>query len=1150
MSLDRAISTLNLLKPATKLVPGVGAYLEAVVDTALEGCKYAKEVKSNKEENRALTERAIRCLAVVIEKVQNLPESEVNKWMTTIGELRGLVHELERMMKQRAQRRLPSRAWHKASDKEEIENLKKRLDQIIERFGVQTQFVLINDVEDALGRIKDIQNLQTQIKENQTKADQIALLDRLRPIMNARHDHQDAPQGCTKDTRVDILNLMLQWALNQLAVQPIFWLCGLAGTGKSAIMKTLSQLLASEGVLGGCFFISIQSADRRNPQNIIRTLIHQLAEFQPILRKPICSVVRDCPTIVDQEMAIQAPKLLSDTFTPVVSRIRRPIVIMIDALDECEKKDNMEGGQFLKILLDVISQHPAKLKLIITSRLTPTIQRVMSTVTAERLQLHEIEDEAVARDIRLYLKTKFEEITRERGLESAPNWYTDEDIAELVCRAGKLFVFASTIVMWINNPLYRPKDRLRQILEWQSVDSPSSPYRPLDNLYEAILRSALGPNPEEHNEIGKRIQRLLQLLVVALRPLLVSELAIILGCNEEIVRIDLGNLSAVLIIPETDAVAPVTIHHASFVGYLTDQLRCSRESPFYVAVKEAHGQVGVRCLNLRYGHDTSHNLKDSNRDHSYGTKMLPDYVSEKWQRHLERSSISSNYVLEAIERVRQVVSKRSGDMEPLYDLSSLLRIQTLRTDSIEYSYEKVKIDRQVLESLASSNGPRRDLPLFNLANGLSTLYQHNGKQELLHESIALNREALELRPQGHPSRDLSLNNLAFGLQTLSDWSEKQEFLDEAIALYKKVLELRPPGHPLRGSSLSNLASSLMALYRRNGNGKLLDQAILLYREGLELCPPDYTHRDAPLVNLAHGLCALYERSRNQELVDEAILLYQEALELCPPGHPKRDVCLISLADGLRTLYSESGDQDLLSKIITLYREGLELRPPGHPARHTSLVGLASGLCILYKQNEQQELLDEAIGLYQEAVGLCPPGHSFRNTALINLANGLSTAYQHNANQELLYKVIELNREALELRPPGHPCRDQPLINLAISLQGLYRHNKSQDLLNEVITLYREALALYSPGHPCRDVTLVNLASVLLTLYKYNQNVSLLEEAVQLGREAVVECPATDPHRPWFLRFLSRTLKTYSEVSERAFFAAEVQRLEEQANSLE
>ncbi|KAF8431636.1 CHAT domain-containing protein [Boletus edulis BED1] len=121
--------------------------------------------------------------------------------------------------------------------------------------------------------------------------------------------------------------------------------------------------------------------------------------------------------------------------------------------------------------------------------------------------------------------------------------------------------------------------------------------------------------------------------------------------------------------------------------------------------------------------------------------------------------------------------------------------------------EAIVLDREALE-LCPQGHPDRSMPLNNLAVHLSTRYNQLGAMADLDDAIVLDREALELRPQGHPDRSTSLNNLAIYLSTRFNQLGAMADLDEAIVLDREALELRPQGHPDRSMSLQSLASAL------------------------------------------------------------------------------------------------------------------------------------------------------------------------------------------------------------------------------------------------------------------------------------------------------------------------------------------------------
>jgi hypothetical protein len=92
--------------------------------------------------------------------------------------------------------------------------------------------------------------------------------------------------------------------------------------------------------------------------------------------------------------------------------------------------------------------------------------------------------------------------------------------------------------------------------------------------------------------------------------------------------------------------------------------------------------------------------------------------------------------------------------------------------------------------------------LDNLANQLSTRFDHRGNAEDLKQAIALQREALAL----HTDYPHPLSNIATHLSTHFDHRGDGEDLEEVIALQREALALHPVGHTDRFRSLTNLAT--------------------------------------------------------------------------------------------------------------------------------------------------------------------------------------------------------------------------------------------------------------------------------------------------------------------------------------------------------
>ena len=79
-----------------------------------------------------------------------------------------------------------------------------------------------------------------------------------------------------KGTRGAVLDKIELWT-KDFDRSPIYWLNGLAGTGKTTITQTIAERVFANGQLGASFFCSRDFLDRSNLQFIFPTLAVQLA---------------------------------------------------------------------------------------------------------------------------------------------------------------------------------------------------------------------------------------------------------------------------------------------------------------------------------------------------------------------------------------------------------------------------------------------------------------------------------------------------------------------------------------------------------------------------------------------------------------------------------------------------------------------------------------------------------------------------------------------------------------------------------------------------------------------------------------------------------------------------------------------------------
>ncbi|KAF6749767.1 hypothetical protein DFP72DRAFT_536687 [Ephemerocybe angulata] len=106
------------------------------------------------------------------------------------------------------------------------------------------------------------------------------LLEKLGDVKGAEFSNRSQGAGCIPGSRMALLEQLLAW-VRDLTSSHLFWLSGLAGTGKTTVSKTFCKLLDDLGLLGASFFCTLKAADRKDVSLIIPTLARIMAETHP-----------------------------------------------------------------------------------------------------------------------------------------------------------------------------------------------------------------------------------------------------------------------------------------------------------------------------------------------------------------------------------------------------------------------------------------------------------------------------------------------------------------------------------------------------------------------------------------------------------------------------------------------------------------------------------------------------------------------------------------------------------------------------------------------------------------------------------------------------------------------------------------------------
>jgi hypothetical protein len=389
---------------------------------------------------------------------------------------------------------------------------------------------------------------------------------------------------------------------------PVYWLKGLAGTGKTTIACSVAELAAQQGSLGATFFFSRTDIARRTPTLVIPTLAYRLARWRLELRRLVCDAVEKHPDIADHgSVREQARRLLAEGLSALSSPVPR-ILIILDALDECDKVDDVEGGGLLPALFDCLGVVPLTAKVLVTSRDEPSIRSIFDAeqprLPARTLALHiEIEKHIVNADISLYLAHELGRIGKATG---DMLWPPPQAIEQLVCRAGTLFVYAATVVKYIHSG--RKFSSLGQLLDQVLAgDLRGGRQRwPLDRLYLQILMSISLDDGWYTEEQRVEVLETVASLVLLQEPLSTQAIARLADKSQAL----LDGLESLLWKSDDGT---VRLFHPSFADFVGDENRCTDLSfpanegmvtgiSFLVVPEEHHRRLAHRCLAVMNAH--------------------------------------------------------------------------------------------------------------------------------------------------------------------------------------------------------------------------------------------------------------------------------------------------------------------------------------------------------------------------------------------------------------------------------------------------------------------------------------------------------------------------------------------------------------------
>ncbi|KAK6964725.1 hypothetical protein R3P38DRAFT_3157048, partial [Favolaschia claudopus] len=387
---------------------------------------------------------------------------------------------------------------------------------------------------------------------------------------DATHDAADGDTHppCHPNTRMEILERLTRWSQDDNGSQ-ILWMHGPAGTGKSAIVQSFCEQLQARNCLAGSFFFRRGHPSRGNAAKLWPTIAYQLALLLPGFKTALGLRLTTDPSLLDKSIPAQLQRLVIDSYAEAPSN--RSLVMVLDGLDECEGETRQQD--ILRSIGGSLNSQPL-LRVLIVSRPEAHIKEIFSEPPLQPCE--QLNVLGSMEDVRIYLVDEFERICKTHSIMATTSsaWPEDQLIEHIVAKSSGHFIYAATVIRFVEDKDFDPVERLAIVTQLQSHDDDLSPFAELDQLYLQILNMA------PHRS---RLSRILSVVAAGFTGRLnVDNIGELLGLKQPEIMLTLRRLHSLINIgdrllkandPSSSTEKVISIYHASFLDFLHDSGR-------------------------------------------------------------------------------------------------------------------------------------------------------------------------------------------------------------------------------------------------------------------------------------------------------------------------------------------------------------------------------------------------------------------------------------------------------------------------------------------------------------------------------------------------------------------------------------------------
>ena len=347
--------------------------------------------------------------------------------------------------------------------------------------------------------------------------------------------------------------------------------------------------------MAGGFFFNRHAPGRNDKTLVVSTLVYQLTQCSPQFRQRVAKAIERDDSILSRSLEAQILALVVRPLNEMVyegasTPHEIPNVVILDGLNECTNSDSQR--EILKSLEVAAEQIHFPFLFIISSQEDKAIRDFFNKPSIRLMSNRIILDEKYHpdADIRIYLHSKFTDIAHNHpaGAHLPTPWPSDADIYRLVDKSSGQFIYASTVVEFIESPHHSPEERLNIVFGLAATPDEESPFAELDALYRQIFSAVANFNIKDILE-ALSIFFLVDAKCIEKSPRAIERF---LSFSPGRVRIILSDLHSAVGLPEEDD-GPIRVFHASLIDFLLDR---ARSGDYYIDVYAAHASITRRLI--------------------------------------------------------------------------------------------------------------------------------------------------------------------------------------------------------------------------------------------------------------------------------------------------------------------------------------------------------------------------------------------------------------------------------------------------------------------------------------------------------------------------------------------------------------------------